>query len=59
MYKVKIDHLESLKKALIESNKVIKESPYDSILCTSRNKAIAKNNKAIKLLDEQYLNIKS
>jgi len=58
MYKVKIDHLESFKKALIESNKVIQESPYHSILCTSRNKAVEKNNKAIKLLDKQYLNIK-
>lgn len=57
MYKVKIQHLEQLKKALADSQKVIK-SHVGAKGTFADEKIIKQNEKAIKLIDDEYLNIK-
>lgn len=57
MYKVTIEHLEQLKKALVDSQKHIK-SRYGAGSTNSDAKVIKQNEKALKMLDDKYLNIK-
>jgi flagellar basal body rod protein FlgG len=55
MPKVTYKHLEQVRKALLNSNKVLTKSPVDVIKTT---KAAEINQKAIDMLDEEYLDIK-
>ena len=55
MYLIKIDQLEQAKKALKNSNNVLKKiKETKSVL-----KAIKKNNKAIEMLNEEFLKIRN
>lgn len=56
MYKVKIEHLEQVRKALEKSNKTLKSLPGE--VSKETLKTIAENEKAIKMINEQYLEIK-
>lgn len=57
MYKVKIEHLEKVKKALEKSNKTLKSLPGK--ISKEITTTIAENEKAINMINEQYLDIKS
>jgi hypothetical protein len=64
MYKITIEHLEKLKKALKSSNKELNAQLDPSKHqgnAVGRNKqlnsAISKNNEALKMINNDYLNI--
>lgn len=57
MYKIKIQHLEQLKKALVDSQKFIKNR-YGAGSTERDTKLLKQNEKAIKMIDDEYLNIK-
>lgn len=64
MYKITIEHLEKLKKALENSNKELNaqwEPSKHQGNSVGRNKqlnsAISQNNKALKVINNEYLNI--
>ena len=56
MPKVTYEHLEQVRKALVNSKKALNSEPVDN---EKALKAIAQNEKAIEMLDEEYLAIKS
>ena len=56
MYKITIEHLEKLRKALVDSNNHIKNR-YKSGTETRERKVISQNEKAISLIENEYLNI--
>lgn len=59
MYKVKIDHLEEIKKHLeLVGKNLLRDTSGPTKLHNSLKRMKAKNTKLIKLLDDQYLNIK-
>lgn len=55
MPKVTYKHLEEVRKALLSSNKVLEQNP---VTAEKTRKAIELNQKAIEMLDEEYLYIK-
>jgi hypothetical protein len=61
MYKVTIDHLEQVKKALIKSNdaieKIAPKSMHD-LEWDKNHKIVESNKKTIKMIDDEYLNRK-
>ena len=61
MYKITIEHLEKIKKALENSNKFLDNLPAScgSFEKEDRKKAVAQNEKTIKLINNEYLNIPS
>lgn len=58
MYIVSIAHLEKIKKTLVDANKHIKNRLHSDTEERER-KIIIQNEKAIKMIDDEYLNIKS
>jgi len=54
MYKITIDHLEKIKKALENSNKTLASANTED----KKRKAIAQNNKVIQIIEGQFLNVK-
>lgn len=57
MYKITIDELKKIRKALSDSNAHIKNR-YKSGAETRERNIITQNEKAIKLIDDSFLNIK-
>jgi hypothetical protein len=62
MYKITIEDLENIKKSLEGSNKVL-ENIVEGSLQKEKNdkvrKVISQNEKSIKLIDDNYLNVSS
>lgn len=58
MYKVTIEDLETIKKALKKSKKVLENTPEPNLKSTAIQNAISQNQKAIELIDDEYLNKK-
>lgn len=57
MYKITIDELKKIRKALSDANSHIRNR-YKSGTETRERNIITQNEKAIKLIDDNFLNIK-